>query len=480
VKEINERIDFLLQVGLDYLTLNRTSRSLSGGESQRIRLATQIGSKLKGITYILDEPSIGLHQRDNEKLIRALQELRDVGNTVIVVEHDKDIMLQADHLIDIGPGAGRHGGHIVSEGDPQKFIKQKTPTAGYLSGRLRIELPEKRRSGNGQTLILKGASGNNLKNVDVQFPLGILIGVTGVSGSGKSTLITETFYPILAHHVYHSKPQALPYKSIKGLEHIDKVIEIDQSPIGRTPRSNPATYCGFFNDVRQLFAIIPEAKIRGYKPGRFSFNVKGGRCETCEGAGVKTIEMNFLPDVHVHCERCNGKRFNRETLEIKYRGKSIADVLEMTVSEASEFFKAMPSLYRKIKTLEDVGLGYITLGQSAVTLSGGEAQRVKLATELAKKDTGKTFYILDEPTTGLHFQDVNMLLQVLHKLVERGNSVLVIEHNMDVIKSCDYLIDLGPEGGSGGGEIVATGTPEEVAKHKKSLTGRFLKQELSQ
>lgn len=478
VKEINERIDFLLQVGLDYLTLNRSSRSLSGGESQRIRLATQIGSKLKGITYILDEPSIGLHQRDNEKLIRALQELRDVGNTVIVVEHDKDIMLQADHLIDIGPGAGRHGGHIVSEGNPKKFIKQKTPTAGYLSGRLRIELPEKRRSGNGQTLMLKGASGNNLKIVDVEFPLGILIGVTGVSGSGKSTLITETFYPILAHHVYHSKPQALPYKSIKGLEHIDKVIEIDQSPIGRTPRSNPATYCGFFNDVRQLFAIIPEAKIRGYKPGRFSFNVKGGRCETCEGAGVKTIEMNFLPDVHVHCERCNGKRFNRETLEIKYRGKSISDVLEMTVSEASEFFKAMPSLYRKIKTLEDVGLGYITLGQSAVTLSGGEAQRVKLATELAKKDTGKTFYILDEPTTGLHFQDVNMLLQVLHKLVDRGNSVLVIEHNMDVIKSCDYLIDLGPEGGSGGGEIVATGTPEEVAKHKRSLTGRFLKQEL--
>lgn len=478
IKEINERIDFLLEVGLDYLTLDRSSRSLSGGESQRIRLATQIGSKLKGITYILDEPSIGLHQRDNEKLIRALKELRDVGNTVIVVEHDKDIMLQADHLIDIGPGAGRHGGEVVSEGSPQNFIKKKTPTAGYLKGDLRVEIPKQRRTGHGVALQLKGASGNNLKKVNVEFPLGVLIGVSGVSGSGKSTLITETLFPILAHHVYGSKSQALPYHSIKGLEHIDKVIEIDQSPIGRTPRSNPATYCNFFNDVRQLFAIIPEAKIRGYKPGRFSFNVKGGRCETCEGAGVKTIEMNFLPDVHVHCERCNGKRFNRETLEIRYRGKSIADVLEMTVTEAVEFFKAMPSLYRKIKTLEDVGLGYITLGQSAVTLSGGEAQRVKLATELAKKDTGKTFYILDEPTTGLHFQDVNMLLQVLHKLVDRGNTVLVIEHNMDVIKVCDYLIDLGPEGGKGGGQVVVSGAPEAVAKNKTSLTGRFLKSEL--
>ncbi len=479
VKEINERLEFLLDVGLDYLTLNRTSRSLSGGESQRIRLATQIGSKLKGITYILDEPSIGLHQRDNERLIKALKSLRDVGNTVIVVEHDKDIMLCADYLIDIGPGAGRLGGNIISAGEPASFLKQNTPTANFLKGTQKITIPTERRKGNGKEIEIKGASGNNLKNVHAVFPMGKLICVTGVSGSGKSTLITDTFYPILSQYVYKSKTQPMPYKSITGLEFIDKVIEIDQSPIGRTPRSNPATYCNFFNDVRQLFAIIPEAKIRGYKPGRFSFNVKGGRCETCEGAGTKTIEMNFLPDVHVHCERCNGRRFNRETLEIKYRGKSISDVLDMTVSEATEFFKQIPSLYRKVKTLEDVGLGYITLGQSAVTLSGGEAQRVKLATELAKKDTGQTFYILDEPTTGLHFQDIEMLLTVLQKLVDRGNTVLVIEHNMDVLKVADHIIDLGPEGGSGGGKIIASGTPEQVAKNKASITGKFLKVELN-
>jgi excinuclease ABC subunit A len=478
VKEINDRLAFLLDVGLDYLTLDRTSRTLSGGESQRIRLATQIGSKLKGITYILDEPSIGLHQRDNERLIKALQALRDVGNTVIVVEHDKDIMLHADHLIDIGPGAGRLGGHVVSEGEPKTFLKQNTPTANFLKGTQKIEMPLERRKGNGNQIEIKGASGNNLKSLNVVFPLGKFIAVTGVSGSGKSTLISDTLYPILSQFVYKSKTQPMPHKSVKGLEYIDKVIEIDQSPIGRTPRSNPATYCNFFNDVRQLFAIIPEAKIRGYKPGRFSFNVKGGRCETCEGAGIKTIEMNFLPDVHVHCERCNGRRFNRETLEIKYKGKSISDVLEMTVAEATDFFKHLPSLYRKVKTLEEVGLGYITLGQSAVTLSGGEAQRVKLATELAKKDTGKTFYILDEPTTGLHFQDIQMLLLVLQKLVDRGNTVLVIEHSMDVIKVADHIIDIGPEGGKGGGNIVAEGTPEHVIKKKESITGQFLKLEM--
>lgn len=478
IKEISERVYFLLDVGLDYLTLDRTSRTLSGGESQRIRLASQIGSKLQGITYILDEPSIGLHQRDNQRLIDALKALRDVGNTVIVVEHDKDIMLHADHLIDIGPGAGRHGGNIVSEGAPKEFMKQKTPTANFLKGTQKIVIPKERRKGNGNFIELKGAEGNNLKKVDAKFPLGTFICVTGVSGSGKSTLITDTFYPILSQHVYKSKTQPMPYKSIKGLEHIDKVIEIDQSPIGRTPRSNPATYCGFFNDIRQLFSGLPEAKIRGYKAGRFSFNVKGGRCETCEGAGVKTIEMNFLPDVHVHCERCNGRRFNRETLEIKYRGKSISDILDMTVDDATEFFKPLASLHRKIKTLKDVGLGYISLGQSAVTLSGGEAQRVKLATELAKKDTGKTFYILDEPTTGLHFQDIEMLLHVLQKLADRGNTVLVIEHNLDVVKVCDYIIDLGPEGGTGGGKIVAVGTPEQVAKNKDSITGKFLKMEL--
>ena len=478
INEINERIDFLLEVGLDYLTLNRVSRSLSGGESQRIRLATQIGSKLKGITYILDEPSIGLHQRDNERLIKALKSLRDVGNTVIVVEHDKDIMLCADHLIDVGPGAGRFGGNIVSEGTLKTFLKQNTPTANFLKGTQKIDIPKERRKGKGESITLKGANGNNLQKVNASFPLGKFICVTGVSGSGKSTLITETFYPLLSQYVYDSKTKPLEYKSIEGLELIDKVIEIDQSPIGRTPRSNPATYCNFFNDVRQLFAIIPEAKIRGYKPGRFSFNVKGGRCETCEGAGMKTIEMNFLPDVHVLCERCQGKRFNRETLEIKYKGKSISDILEMTVAEATDFFKHIPSLYRKVKTLEEVGLGYITLGQSATTLSGGEAQRVKLATELSKKDTGKTFYILDEPTTGLHFQDIELLLGVLQKLVDRGNTVLVIEHNLDVVKVSDHIIDLGPEGGSGGGKIIATGTPEEVIKNKQSITGKFLAMEM--
>ncbi len=478
IKEINERLDFLLNVGLGYLSLNRSSRSLSGGESQRIRLATQIGSKLKGITYILDEPSIGLHQRDNQRLINALKELRDVGNTVIVVEHDKDIMLEADYIIDIGPGAGRLGGEVVSEGSPKALLKKNTPTARFLNGQARIDIPNIRRAGNGKMLSLKGVTGNNLHKVDVDFPLGKFIGVTGVSGSGKSTLISETLYPILSAHVYGSKQKPMPHKSVTGLEHVDKVIEIDQSPIGRTPRSNPATYCGYFNDIRQLFSAVPEAKIRGYKPGRFSFNVKGGRCETCEGAGLKTIEMNFLPDVHVHCERCNGKRFNRETLEIKYKGKSIADVLEMTVEEAVEFFKPVPSIYRKIRTLKEVGLGYIALGQSAVTLSGGEAQRIKLATELAKKDTGNTFYILDEPTTGLHFQDIAMLLTVLQQLVDRGNTVLVIEHNLDVVKVADHIIDLGPEGGSGGGQIVATGTPEAIASNKKSITGKYLKVEL--
>ncbi len=479
LKEINERLSFLLEVGLDYLSLNRTSRTLSGGESQRIRLATQIGSKLKGITYILDEPSIGLHQRDNQRLINALKNLRDVGNTVIVVEHDKDIMMCADHLIDIGPGAGKLGGEIVSEGVPDSFLKRNTPTANFLNGTQKISIPAERRSGNGKFIELKGAAGNNLKNVNVKFPLGKLICVTGVSGSGKSTLINETFYPILSQFVYKSKTQPLAYKSVKGLEYIDKVIEIDQSPIGRTPRSNPATYCNFFNDVRQLFSTIPEAKIRGYKPGRFSFNVKGGRCETCEGAGIKTIVMNFLPDVHVQCEKCNGKRFNHETLEIRYKGKSISDILEMTVLEATDFFKHIPSLYRKVKTLLDVGLGYISLGQSAVTLSGGEAQRVKLATELSKKDTGKTIYILDEPTTGLHFQDIEMLLQVLQKLADRGNTVLVIEHNLDVIKVADHIIDIGPEGGSGGGNVIAEGTPEQVVKVKSSITGQFLKHELN-
>ncbi|MBL7742151.1 MAG: excinuclease ABC subunit UvrA [Chitinophagaceae bacterium] len=478
LKEIRERLQFLLDVGLTYLTLNRSSKTLSGGESQRIRLATQIGSQLQGITYILDEPSIGLHQRDNHRLIEALKNLRDIGNSVLVVEHDKDIMLAADHLIDIGPKAGYHGGKIVAQGNPGQLLKLDTLTSGYLNGLHKIEVPVERRKGNGKFIELKGAKGNNLQTVDVKFPLGKFIVVTGVSGSGKSTLINETLYPILSHHAYGSKGTPLDYKSIKGLEHIDKVIEIDQSPIGRTPRSNPATYCGFFTEIRTLFASIPEAKIRGYNAGRFSFNVKSGRCDVCEGGGMRVIEMNFLPDVYVHCEKCNGKRYNRETLEIRYKGKSIADVLEMTVEEAVEFFQPVPYLYRKIRVLEDVGLGYITLGQSAVTLSGGEAQRVKLSTELGKRDTGKTFYILDEPTTGLHFEDIKHLLDVLNKLVDRGNSVLVIEHNMDVIKVADHIIDLGPEGGDGGGRILFEGTPEDLVKNKESFTAEFLKAEL--
>ena len=478
VKEIRDRLQFLLDVGLTYLALNRPTRTLSGGESQRIRLATQIGSQLQGITYILDEPSIGLHQRDNHRLITALKNLRDIGNSVLVVEHDKDIMLAADHLIDVGPRAGYHGGKIMAQGDPQEVIQNDSLTALFLRGEREIKVPEERRKGNGKSIAIKGASGNNLKTVSVKFPLGKMIVVTGVSGSGKSTLINETLYPLLSHHCYGSKFTPLEYKSIIGLENIDKVIEIDQSPIGRTPRSNPATYCGFFTDIRTLFASIPEAKIRGYNAGRFSFNVKSGRCDVCEGSGLRTIEMNFLPDVYVHCEKCNGKRYNRETLEIRYKGKSIADVLDMTVDEAVEFFQAIPFLYRKTKVLGDVGLGYITLGQSAVTLSGGEAQRVKLATELAKRDTGKTFYILDEPTTGLHFEDIHHLLEVLNKLVDRGNTVLVIEHNMDVIKVADHIIDIGPEGGEGGGRILFEGVPEDLLNVRESFTAQFLEVEL--
>ncbi len=479
LKEIRDRLHFLLDVGLHYLTVDRPTRTLSGGESQRIRLATQIGSQLTGITYILDEPSIGLHQRDNMRLIKALRSLRDSGNSVLVVEHDKDIMLASDHLIDIGPAAGMHGGRVVSAGTPAEVLKMDTTTSKYLNQTLKIEVPAERRKGNGKKLQLDGASGNNLKNVSVKLPLGTFICVSGVSGSGKSTLINETLYPLLGKHCYHNFKQApMPYKKMQGLEHIDKVIEIDQSPIGRTPRSNPATYCGFFNEVRQLFAQVPEAKIRGYTAGRFSFNVKGGRCEECQGGGMRTIEMNFLPDVYVLCEKCNGRRYNRETLEIRYKGKSIFDVLNMNVDEAVEFFVNVPYLHRKIKTLQDVGLGYVTLGQSAVTLSGGEAQRVKLATELSKRDTGQTIYILDEPTTGLHFEDIKHLLLVLNRLVDRGNTVLVIEHNLDVIKVADYVIDMGPEGGGGGGKVVASGTPEDIAAVKESFTGIFLKEEL--
>ncbi len=479
LKEIRDRLYFLLDVGLHYLSTDRATRTLSGGESQRIRLATQIGSQLTGITYILDEPSIGLHQRDNQRLIKALKSLRDGGNSVLVVEHDKDIMLASDHLIDIGPAAGMHGGRVVSAGTPAEVLQQNTTTAAYLNNTLRIEVPAERRKGNGKKLTLDGATGNNLKNVSVKLPLGTFICISGVSGSGKSTLINETLYPLLGRHCYHNFKQApMPYKKVTGLEHIDKVIEIDQSPIGRTPRSNPATYCGFFNEVRQLFAQVPEAKIRGYTPGRFSFNVKGGRCEECQGGGMRVIEMNFLPDVYVQCEKCNGRRYNRETLEIRYKGKSISDVLNMTVDEAVEFFVNVPYLHRKIKTLQDVGLGYVTLGQSAVTLSGGEAQRVKLATELSKRDTGQTIYILDEPTTGLHFEDIKHLLLVLNRLVDRGNTILVIEHNMDVIKVADYVIDMGPEGGGGGGKVVGSGTPEDIAAIKESYTGLFLKEEL--
>ncbi|HET8859460.1 excinuclease ABC subunit UvrA [Marivirga sp.] len=478
LKEIRKRVGFMLDVGLDYLSLDRPLKTLSGGEAQRIRLATQIGTQLVGVLYILDEPSIGLHQRDNTKLISALQDLRDLGNTVMVVEHDKDMMLASDFILDIGPGAGRHGGKIVAAGTPEEFLKQGSKTAKYLTGELKIEIPKERRKGNGKKLQLKGAKGNNLQNVSVDFPLGTMMCVTGVSGSGKSTLIHDTLYPILNQKFYRSKKDPMEHQSIKGLEHLDKVIEVDQSPIGRTPRSNPATYTGVFTDIRSLFSNLPEAKIRGYKPGRFSFNVKGGRCETCEGAGMKLIEMDFLPDVHVPCETCKGKRYNRETLEVRFKGKSISDVLDMTVEQAVEFFTNQPKILRKIQTLSEVGLGYITLGQHATTLSGGEAQRVKLATELSKKDTGNTFYILDEPTTGLHFQDIEHLLEVLQKLVDKGNTVLVIEHNMDVIKVADYIIDLGPEGGLGGGSIVFTGTPEKLIKLDNSYTGKFLKTEL--
>ena len=478
LKEIRKRVGFLLDVGLDYLTLNRSLRTLSGGEAQRIRLATQIGTQLTGVLYIMDEPSIGLHQRDNVRLIRSLQNLRDLGNTVLVVEHDKDMMLASDYILDIGPGAGRHGGNVVGSGTPEEFLKNGSLTAEYLSGRQAITVPEKRRKGNGNYLIIKGCTGHNLKNVTLKLPLGCMISVSGVSGSGKSSLIHETLFPILNHHFFKSRREPLPYKSIEGLEHIDKVIEVDQSPIGRTPRSNPATYTNLFTEIRTLFAELPEAKIRGYKPGRFSFNVKGGRCEDCEGAGMKKIEMDFLPDVHVDCETCKGKRFNRETLEVRFKGKSIADVLDMTVEQALEFFEHHPRILRKVQTMNDVGLGYITLGQHATTLSGGEAQRVKLSEELSKRDTGKTLYILDEPTTGLHFQDIRHLLNVLYQLVEKGNTVLIIEHNLDVVKVSDHVIDVGPEGGALGGQIIAEGTPEKIAKTKGSFTGRFLKDEL--
>ncbi|MGB8703927.1 MAG: excinuclease ABC subunit UvrA [Gillisia sp.] len=478
IKEIRTRLQFLVDVGLTYLSLNRSSKSLSGGEAQRIRLATQIGSQLVGVLYILDEPSIGLHQRDNEKLINSLISLRDLGNSVIVVEHDKDMIERADHVIDIGPRAGKHGGEIISEGTPEEIKKHDTITARYLNGTQEIEVPKKRRPGNGKKIVLKGATGNNLKNVSVEFPLGKMIAVTGVSGSGKSTLINETLYPIMNAHYFNGVKEPMPYTSVKGLDNIDKVIDINQSPIGRTPRSNPATYTGVFSEIRSLFAKTPEALIRGYKPGRFSFNVKGGRCETCKGGGLRVIEMNFLPDVYVECETCQGKRFNRETLEIRYKGKSISDVLEMTINEATDFFESIPKIYRKLKTIQDVGLGYITLGQQSTTLSGGEAQRIKLATELSKRDTGNTFYILDEPTTGLHFEDIRVLMDVLNKLTNKGNTVVIIEHNLDVIKMADYIIDIGYEGGRNGGEVVATGTPEEIVKNKKSYTAQFLKKEL--
>lgn len=478
IKEIVTRIDFMLDVGLDYLSLNRQSATLSGGESQRIRLATQIGSQLVNVLYILDEPSIGLHQRDNDRLINSLKELRDLGNTVIVVEHDKDMMLNADYIVDIGPKAGRNGGQVVFQGTPEEMLKQHTITSQYLNGEMKIEVPEERRKGNGKSITIHGASGNNLKHVDVEFPLGKLIVVTGVSGSGKSTLINETLQPILSQHFYRSLKKPMPYDSIEGIEHIDKVVNVDQSPLGRTPRSNPATYTGVFSDIRSLFVNLPEAKIRGYKPGRFSFNVKGGRCEACGGNGYKTIEMRFLPDIMVPCEVCHGKRYNRETLEVRYKGKSIADVLDMTINQAVEFFENVPDILRKIKTIQDVGLGYIKLGQPSTTLSGGESQRVKLATELSKRDTGKTLYILDEPTTGLHFEDIRILMNVLQKLVDRGNTVVIIEHNLDVIKLADHIIDMGPEGGCGGGMVLSTGTPEEVAQSPKGFTPKFLKKEL--
>ena len=478
VKEISTRLKFLLDVGLNYLSLSRGSATLSGGESQRIRLATQIGTKLVNVLYILDEPSIGLHQRDNVRLIRSLKELRDLGNTVIVVEHDKDMMLHADYIVDIGPKAGKKGGEVVFQGTPKEMLQTNTITAQYLNGQQQIEIPAQRRKGNGKCLVLRGCRGNNLKHVDVEFPLGTLIVVTGVSGSGKSTLINETLQPILSQHFYRSLKKPMPYDEIEGIKYIDKVVNVDQSPIVRTPRSNPATYTGVFSDIRSLFVSLPEAKIRGYKPGRFSVNVKGGRSETCGGNGYKTIEMNFLPDIQVPCEECHGKRYNRETLEVRYKGKSIADVLDMTINQACEFFANVPDILRKIQSLKDVGLGYVKLGQSSTTLSGGESQRVKLATELSKRDTGKTLYILDEPTTGLHFEDIRILMEVLQRLVDRGNTVIIIEHNLDVIKLADHIIDMGPEGGRGGGNVLTTGTPEEVAKSKKGYTPRFLREEL--
>ena len=478
VKEILVRLQFLLDVGLEYLQLNRSSKSLSGGEAQRIRLATQIGSQLVGVLYILDEPSIGLHQRDNNRLIESLISLRDLGNSVLVVEHDKDMILRSDYLIDMGPFAGKNGGQIISQGTPKQILKEKTLTSSYLNGNLSIKVPEKKRNGNGNKIKLIGCSGNNLKNIDIEFPLGIMIGVTGVSGSGKSTLINETLYPILNNHIFQGVKAPLPYKSIKGLKYIDKVVDINQSPIGRSPRSNPATYCGVFSEIRSLFTQTPEAQIRGYKPGRFSFNVIGGRCESCHGGGMKVIEMNFLPDVNVECESCHGKRFNRETLEIRYKGKSISDVLNMSINEACKFFEPIPKIFRKLKTIKDVGLGYISLGQSSTTLSGGEAQRIKLASELSKKDTGNTFYILDEPTTGLHFEDIRVLLKVLNILVDKGNTVLIIEHNLEVIKQVDYIFDIGPEGGRNGGEIVCEGNPIDIVKHKTSHTAKCLRNEL--
>ncbi|MGB1932596.1 MAG: excinuclease ABC subunit UvrA, partial [Flavobacteriales bacterium] len=479
IKELEKRVQFLVDVGLNYLSLNRSSRSLSGGESQRIRLATQIGSQLTDVLYILDEPSIGLHQRDNQKLINSLKELRDIGNSIIVVEHDKDMIMAADHVIDIGPGAGIHGGQIIAEGNAKDFIKNSSITIDYLKGKKRIEVNPKRRKGNNKSIVIKGARGNNLQNVTAEFPLGKFIGVIGVSGSGKSSLINETLYPILNQHFYNSVKKPLEFDSVKGLEHIDKVIEVDQSPIGRTPRSNPATYTGVFSEIRTLFANHPESKARGYKVGRFSFNVSGGRCEECRGAGLRTIEMNFLPDVHVDCEYCNGKRYNRETLEIRYKGKSIADVLDMNINQALTFFENHPKIKRQINALAEVGLGYIKLGQQSTTLSGGESQRVKLASELSKRSTGNTFYILDEPTTGLHFEDVNVLLQVLEKLVNKGNTVLVIEHNLDVVKMADHIIEIGPDGGSNGGKIINTGTPEEITLSKEGYTASFLKEELN-